>query len=194
MLGQSSISWFTVVILHLYNDHGQLNFSNDTKFKPLTKSESILENSSSKLLCSIIFSLLSDQFSIPCFITANLQSEYHWKAKFWNNCKLGLKKLHSKVFQKSSASSCCLTLFSLSFKTNHHHSLFCNGQFTMIWIPLAAKLLNSHLIESKKLYLYPKIYCKDLKTGWQVAVWRHFAIVAHRIHHSLFYNGQFTIR
>ena len=44
--------------------------------------------------------------------------------------------------------------------TNHHHSLFYNGQFPISWIPLAAELLNSYLIESKNSIYIPRSIAK----------------------------------
>ena len=67
---------------------------------------------------------------------------------------------------------------------------FYNGQFTISWVPLAAKLLKSHQIETKTSISNPR---PIVKTQFEFAVWHHFPMAARPILHSFFYNGQFTI-
>ena len=54
--------------------------------------------------------------------------------------------LNLKAFQKHLVLSCC----------SIRHFLFYNGHFSLRWLTLAAKVLKSHQIQTKNLYLDPK--------------------------------------
>ena len=117
-----------------------------------------------------------------CHFPAFSQSVYHflfYKGHFkiiWICLTVELLKLHQlkpktsidipRTFRKYYLQTAFWYYFP-SAAQPIHHSLFYKGQLTISWLLLAAKLLRSHPIKNKNLY----VYLKDVvKTRLELAI------------------------
>ena len=73
--------------------HGnKTQITSNSNYKPLTRSKELSKNLSLKVLCDIIFLLLSGMFDILSFTMAIFDlDDYHWQPNFSNYIKLKLK-------------------------------------------------------------------------------------------------------